>query len=529
LEIVPENDSVTLSNSDIAYYLLKCDRFKINLTDGLIVSTTKEVINERLTYPNLRRTFDVEFPGADARYDYTCWSVTVKKNGVETPSVKKILKVGEPPSEASGITLAYTLDKDASYSNKFEVSYNLPARNGSALSYISVFLRTRDGAYKRICHKLNPKDSVEGDKKCSVNANLLLDNPFSLIQGDPISVYIISENAFGKSKITYSTTNFFAKTPPKVPLIAPAELIYETPENQIVINITPVEGAAEYELWYKKITTEAEMYNTTGYVLFGSKQSSTTFIFNTFDLALGDIYAFKFLPFSDFGPSKYSPPRSITLASVPDRMLPPILTYSVENSGSVKVRMLSSQPNGAPITKYLLKIKSVQGDLVELPWCNATEEECHYPSYVLKDSPFYLEEGHIIYASSANSNIKGDSEFSSLSEGLELKGAPKSPPNPPYSGSSTNKYQISIKVDELSEEYAGKERIISYNVVVQFGDNNFISLAGDDNQTPFTDTEREILFYDVEIGKTYRFLYRVKNAFGWSGFSEIGYITVPNA
>lgn len=246
-------------------------------------------------------------------------------------------------------------------------------------------------------------------------------------------------------------------------------------------------------------------------------------------LTLGLTYHFKYKAFNDFGESKFSPVTSVIIASAPDRMLPPILTYSVENSGSVSVRMLSGADNGSDITTYHLKIKSVQGDLVELPWCNNSEDECHYPSYVLKDSPFYLEEGHIIFASSANSNSKGISEFSSLSEGLILKGAPKSPPTPPYSGTSTNKYQISIKVDELSEEDAGKERVISYNVVVMFGENNYISLAGADNQTPYTDTGREILFYDVQIGQTYRFLYRVKNAFGWSSFSEIGYITVPTS
>lgn len=495
--------------------MLKCDRTKINLTTGGIVSTTKGVVNEKLLYPNLRRTFDVEFPGADARYDYLCWSVTVSKTGVETPSVKKILKVGGPPS---GVI---NLDFDYQYNTgTFEIDYSIPDKNGSSLNYIDVYLRTKDGAYKRLCHKKKPIQA--SDDKCIVSSFLLMDNPFNLTDDDLISVYVISENAFGKSKITYSTKKLYASTPPQTPVLAPAEVSYFTSENQIVVNITPVDGAIDYQLYYSDdggVTYEEA----------GPKQSSTTFNFNNFMLTLGQTYFFKYKAINNFGPSKYSPETSVTIASAPDRMLPPILTYSVENSGSVSVRMLSGADNGSDITTYHLKIKSVQGDLVELPWCNHSEDECHYPSYVLKDSPFYLEEGHVIFASSANSNSKGISEFSSLSEGLILKGAPKSPPNPPYSGTSTNKYQISIKVDELSEEDAGKERIISYNVVVMFGENNFISLAGADNQTPYTDTGREILFYDVQIGQTYRFLYRVKNAFGWSSFSEIGYITVPTS
>lgn len=513
LEIVPENDSQIVSNSDIAYYNLKCDRTKVNLADNGIVSTTKGVVNEKLFYPNLRRTFSVDFPGADARYDYLCWSVTVSKSGVETSSSKKILKVGGPPSDIN------FLDFNYDYPNEnFIVSYSLPDKNGSTLKYVDVYLRTHEGAYKRLCSKKKPVLST--DNECVVSSYLLMDNPFNLSSEDLISIYVISENAFGKSKIKYSSKVMKVSTPPKTPILPPAEVSYYTSASQIVVNVTPIEGAISYELYYSLNGGAYQMY---------TPQSTTTFYFNNFNLALGQVYTFYYIAVNEFGDSKPSPTTTVTIASSPDRMLPPVLSYSVENSGSLKVRMLTSNHNGSPITTYHLKIKSIQGELVELPWCDNLEEECHYPTYVLKDSPFYLEEGHFIYAASANSNSKGISEVSSLSEGLKLKGVPKSPANPPYSGSSTNNLQISIKIDELSETDAGDERIISYNVVVQIGENNYISLAGADNQSPYTDIGREILFYDVVIGQTYKFLYRVKNAFGWGAFSEVGYITVPSA
>lgn len=187
--------------------MLKCDRTKINLTTGGIVSTTKGVVNEKLLYPNLRRTFDVEFPGADARYDYLCWSVTVSKTGVETPSVKKILKVGGPPSGVINLDFAYQYG-----SRTFEIDYSIPDKNGSSLNYIDVYLRTKDGAYRRVCHKKKPIQA--SDDKCVVDSFLLMDNPFNLTDDDLISVYVISENAFGKSKITYSTKKLYASTPP---------------------------------------------------------------------------------------------------------------------------------------------------------------------------------------------------------------------------------------------------------------------------------------------------------------------------
>ncbi|MFO0515345.1 MAG: hypothetical protein ACK5YA_00675 [bacterium] len=519
LEIVPENDSIIKENKDVAYYMLKCDRKKMNVVKDTEISTTKDIVNERLQYPNLRRSYEVEFPGADARYDYLCKSVTVSKTGIETTSILNTLKVGGPPSEVSVLDFQYNYQ-----TTMFEVNYSIPDKRGSPLKYIDIYLRTKDGSYKRICRQTGKQ--LE-DTKCSVSSYLLMDNPFNLTTDDLLSVYLISENAFGKSKITYSLNpnNLRASTPPVSPVLAPAEATVLTSENQIVINITPVAGATSYKLFYQKTAVKNTDLAFDKYI----ELTTTTYVFNKFDLNLGDTYLFKYVAINQFGPSKDSPITTVTVASAPDRMLPPILTYSVENSGSVKIRMLNSADNGSPITSYNLKIMSVQGDLVELPWCNNSETECQYPSYVLKDSPFYLEEGHFIYASSANMNSKGLSEYSSLSEGLELKGAPKSPPNPPYSGSNTNRYQISVKVDELSEEYAGKEEVLSYNVVAMIGENNYISLAGADNQTPYTDTNREILFYDVKYGSTYKFLYRVKNAFGWSSFSEIGYITVPES
>lgn len=482
----------------------------MNLNTNAVASIVKGVISEKLYYPNLRRSFSVDFPGADARYDYQCWSSTYNKNGAtSSTSIKKTLKVGSSPSEVSNLDFAYD-------NQNFKINYELPDNNGSLIKSLDVYLRSKSGKYYRICHFTKTIYT-----ECAVSGFLLLDNPFNMTNEDLISVYVVSFNEFGSSKLTYSSTMMYVKTLPKDPLLAPTKNEL-TSSNQIVITITPVSNASSYDVYYS-------MDNVSWYIL-STGYADTTYTFTSYDIEIGDTYYFRYKTVNDFGvSSKFSPTSSITISSVPERMQPPEVTYSIENSGSISVRLLNGSENGSAILGYTLKFKSIYGDLLDMPWCNNSLTECTYPVYSFRDSPFYLEVGNMIYAASSNYNENGSSEISSLSEGLVLKSAPISPSTAPYSGSNTSKFQISIKITELTEEESGYELILSYNTVLILSDSNYISLAGADNQTPFTDTSTELLYYDVEPGQTYKFAYRAKNAFGWGPYSEVGFITVPTS
>lgn len=510
LEIVPENDSIITSNTNVSYYLLTCDRYKMNINTNTVASVVKGAISEKLYYPNLRRSYSIDFPGSDARYDYQCWSSTYNKSGTtSSTSIKKTLRVGDVPSEVSNLDFAYS-------SQNFEITYDLPDNNGAVITSLDVYLRSKSGKYYRLCHFTKTIYS-----SCTVSGFLLLDNPFNMTNEDLISVYVVSTNDFGTSKLTYSTTTMYVKTLPKDPLLAPTKNEL-TSSNQIVITITAVDNASSYDVYY---STD----NVTWYVL-STGFSDTTYTYTSYDIQIGDTYYFKYKTVNDFGESSnYSPVSSITISSVPERMSPPEVTYSIENSGSISVRLLNGSDNGSTILGYTLQFKSVYGELLDMPWCDNSETECSYPIYTFKDSPYYLETGDMVYAASSNYNANGSSEMSSLSEGLVLKASPSAPSIAPYSGNNTNKFQASIKITELTEEETGYELILSYNTVIILSDTNYINLAGADNQTPFTDTSIELLYYDVEPGQTYKFAYRAKNAFGWGPYSEIGYITIPSS
>lgn len=516
LEIIPQNDSLVPSAEAVSYYNLQCDRYKINIASSSSTpSVTKSVINETLNYPNLRRTYTIGSPGVDARYDFMCWVTTYTTSGKTYTSNKQLLKVGSVPSQTTALTISYA-------STNFQVNYNLPATNGSELNYLDVYMRSKGGKFHRLCH-FTPTVSVPiiTNNSCVVSGFYLIDNPYNMDETDLISVYTVSENSFGVSSFTYSN-QILCKTPPKNPLTAPIQNSL-TNANQIVIDIAPISNALSYTVKYSSVSA------TSGFVTLSSGTLATTYILSQLSFMIGQQYYFKYIGVNEFGESQYSPVKMIVIASAPSRMLPPYLTYSEQNTGTISFKVFTSNPNGSAILGYNLKVMSAFGDLLDIAWCDNNQTECFYPVYTFTDSPFYLGVGDYIQAESSNYNAIGLSEYSSMSSGLLLKSVPKTPSTSPYNTPYTNSYQIAFKINALTQQEASYDTISSYNVVLVLGEFNYVNIVGADSQEAFTDTSQTIYYYDVIAGNTYQFAYRAKNSFGWGPFSEIGYITVPSS
>lgn len=516
LEIIPQNDSLVPSTETVSYYNLQCDRYKVNIaSSGSSPSVTKGVINETLNYPNLRRTYTIGSPGSDARYDFMCWVTTYTASGKNYTSSKQLLKVGSIPSQTPTLTISYA-------TTNFQVNYNLPNTNGSGLTYLDVYMRSKGGKFYRLCH-FTPTVSapIILNNSCVVSGFTLIDHPYNMDETDLISVYTVSGNSFGVSSFTYSN-QIYCKTPPKNPLTSPTQNAL-TNANQIVIDIASISNALSYTVEYSTVSA------LSGFVTLSSGTLATTYILSQLSFTIGQQYYFKYMAVNEFGESKFSPVKMIVIASAPSRMLPPNLTYSSENPGTVSFKVFTSSPNGSTILGYNLKVMSAFGDLLDIAWCDSSQTECFFPVYTFTDSPFYLTAGDFIQAESSNYNAIGSSEYSSMSSGLLLKSAPKMPSTSPYNTPYTNSFQIALKINAFTQQEASYDTISSYNVVLILGGYNFINIVGADSQEAFTDTSQTIYYYDVIAGNTYQFAYRAKNSFGWGPFSEIGYITVPTS
>ena len=74
----------------------------------------------------------------------------------------------------------------------------------------------------------------------------------------------------------------------------------------------------------------------------------------------------------------------------------------------------------------------------------------------------------------------------------------------------------------------GGSQIISYNLMMDDGQNGaFTSIIGGNNQV--SNMNRTITITNgIVKGRTYRFTYRVRNQIGWSLFSTTSYILAAN-
>lgn len=535
LEIILENTNPSLPETEddsgvIDYYHLHCNRHRINIETESVVLIEENKIDKILHYPFLRYNYSLDNPGPLYRYDFVCWNESVSKQGNVLASTKKIIKAGQPPSEVSNISFNYI----AQY---LSITYDLPVYNGSLLDFIDVYLRSKSGKYYRICHYTS--ENIQSE--CLISGFLLIDSPFNLSSSDIINVYVVSSNDFGMSKITFSEENTYVQYLPKDPVLPPTENKLSG-DNQIIINIPAVLHDVTYNVYYSK--------DNIGFNLLSTGYPDLTYALSEYSMKLGDIYYFKYKTVNAFGESRnYSPVSSIVISAVPKRMDPPKVSYEEEFPGKIRIEIFNNDNNGLDIKGYKVKIKSAYGDYVDFKWCSeygvnssllnsnlnnnnsliTSMTVCYFPVYAFYDSPLYLKPGDNIIVISSNYNEHGYSQFSSDSEAIELKSVPIAPKFPPYSTENTSNFQIALKISDLSMEDTDNENVLSYNVVVILGKYNFISLAGGDEQTKFTDTSKEIIYTDVVPGNTYMFRYRAKTIFGWGAYSDIGYIRVPTS
>jgi len=95
---------------------------------------------------------------------------------------------------------------------------------------------------------------------------------------------------------------------------------------------------------------------------------------------------------------------------------------------------------------------------------------------------------------------------------------------------NTDDTQIAVDMALIADANNGNSPIVTYHLHMDDGQGGAFSTVG--GEEPFSLVTSYSITDGIERGLTYQFRYRTRNSAGWSGYSDIGYITasrVPSA
>ena len=349
--------------------------------------------------------------------------------------------------------------------------------------------------------------------------------PFLLIRGSTITAVVMAENNYGWSGESLpNSQSVLVETKPSTPG-SPIRVDSLTNQSQITVS-------------WSLFTTDDQTGGSpiSAYTLMwdqGSSGLSYTQMYSGTDSSYtqssgiieGTTYLITLKATNTFGDSPNSTPLSIIAATNPSA--PGTVVTSLV-SDKVRISWSASSGNGAYLTKYSIYIKLGKGSssyLEEQTYCNGVTLSalaapyCDVPmSYLTAASPYGYIQGEIIVSKIVAYNVIGTSAESIPNvSGIAGQVVPWTPSYTPQKVYAT-KTSISISMPTITGDLTGGSAITSYNLQykVTGSISSFISLTG---EIP-SSTSTTYIKSGLVAGTSYDFIYRAKNIYGWSSFSN---------
>lgn len=431
-------------------------------------------------------------------------------------------------------TLVTAIDADT---GSIILLWSAPSDNSAAITQYKVEILDHDGlAWNEETTDCDASDAaVMAAFNCTIAMSAFIVSPFSLVQGDLISVRASALNSNGWGPVSATNTEgayvMTAPTGMNDPVRDP-----DSSDSQIIVEWDPLTVEADtggatvvsYGLEWDAGTDGATWSELAGHTVATLATSFTV----TSGLVAGEGYLFRLRAENIYGWGPYSGETLIYAAGLPAQ---PYQAVTAIDGTDVKITWSEPENSAAPIIAYSVVVLQAGGAFgEELTDCNGADPsilaalECSIPLTTLRASPFDLTYGTLVQARVMAENANG---WGSLSQVNLVGAAVETEPSQmgaPTMGSATTTTQLAIDFVALTAgSETGGSTIDSYHLQWDQGTGSWLDLFGEDGAyqllTTYTVTS------GVSGGSAYRFKVRAHNTHGWSEYSDEGLVYATSA